>query len=124
MSKKQEMRYELKQIQSEQIVKMLRKENVELKRWIKEVSEKLRDIEVSKKWSTSKTSDFLFELPTGEGKNLPFEVVDGIVRKKSIGSFANVIGLQPLPKNGFYSFTVKLLSSLSGGSVLYGLCSS
>lgn len=38
------MRIELKQIQAEQLNKLLKKENGELKKWIKEVSEKLREI--------------------------------------------------------------------------------
>ncbi len=41
-----------------------------------------------------------------------------------MGSFINIVGLQPIPKNGLHAFTVTLISSLSGGSVLYGLCTS
>lgn len=54
------MRYELKQTQAEQANKMLKNENIELKRWIKDVSEKLREMEIGKKWNTTKTSEFVF----------------------------------------------------------------
>lgn len=50
-------------------------------------------------------------------------MIDGEIKKSCVGSFANIIGLQPFPKNGVYSFTIKLVYSLSGGSVIYGVCS-
>lgn len=51
-------------------------------------------------------------------------MIGGLIKKSCVGSFANIIGLQPIPKSGVFSFTVKLVSSLSGGSLMYGICSS
>jgi hypothetical protein len=86
------------------------------------VSEKLREIEVGKKWSSNRQNEFLFELVETDVNNSQFEIVEGLVKKSSEGSFANVVGLQPIPKTGVHSFTIKVVSSLSGGSIIYGLC--
>ena len=102
---------------------MLKNENIELKRWIKDVSEKLREMEIGKKWNTTKTSEFVFELPA-EVKNSQYLINEGVVKKACVGSFTNVVGLQPIPKHGVHSFGIKLITSLSGGSILYGLCAS
>ena len=79
---------------------------------------------MGKKWNSAKSSDFVFELPEGDMKSSQFEVTDGVIKKINAGSFANVVGLQPIPKTGVHSFSVKVISSLSGGSIIYGLCTS
>jgi len=49
-------------------------------------------------------------------------IVDKRITKKTIGSFTNVVSILPIPKQGVHSFSVKLISSLSGGSIIYGVC--
>lgn len=62
--------------------------------------------------------------PDKEIKSSTYEINEGVIKKTHNGSFVNIVGFQPIPKNGVHAFTVKLISSLSGGSVLYGLCTS